>query len=63
MLQESAYSIIVLYLADNILRQIDEEEIAYGAWNKLEELFMAKSLTNGILLKEKIGDEIKQSSD
>ena len=52
-MQENAYSIIVLYLADNVLRQIDGEETTFGAWNKLEELFMAKSLTNRILLKER----------
>ena len=40
-------------MVDNILRQINGEETTYGAWNKLEELFMAKSLTNQILLKER----------
>ena len=30
-MQESAYSIIVLYLADNVLRQIDGEETTFGA--------------------------------
>lgn len=44
---------MVLYLADNVLKQIDGEETAFGAWKKLEELFMAKSLTNRILLKER----------
>ena len=52
-LQENGLSIIVLYLADNVLRQIDGVDTAFEAWNKLEELFMAKSLTNRILLKEK----------
>ena len=49
----SAFSIIVLYLADNVLRDIDGEETTYGALNRLEELFMKKSLTNKIMLKEK----------
>ena len=52
-MQESVFSIIMFYLADNVLRQIDGEETAYGAWNKLEELFMTNSLTNKIMLKEK----------
>ena len=52
-MQENAFSIIVLYLADNVLRQIDGVEMAFGAWNKLEELFLAKSLSNRILLKER----------
>ena len=52
-LQESAYSIIILYLADNVLRQIDGEDTAYKVWKKLEQLYLTKSLTNRILLKEK----------
>ncbi|PON95322.1 hypothetical protein TorRG33x02_088440, partial [Trema orientale] len=52
-LQENAYSIIILYLADNVLRQIDGEDTAFKAWNKLEQLYLTKSLTNRILLKEK----------
>ncbi|PON77119.1 LOW QUALITY PROTEIN: hypothetical protein TorRG33x02_240910 [Trema orientale] len=52
-LQDSAYSIIVLYLADNVLKQIDGEDTAYKAWNKLGELYLTKSFTNRILLKEK----------
>ena len=52
-MQKSAFSILVFYLTGNMLRQIDGEEIAYGDWNKLEELFVEKSLTNIILLKER----------
>ena len=52
-LQESAYSIIILYLADNVLRQIDGEDTAYKVWKKLEQLYLTKSLTNRTLLKEK----------
>ena len=52
-MQEITYSIIVLYLADNVLRQIDGIETTYEAWNKLHELFITKSLSNRILLKEK----------
>lgn len=35
-MQDSVYSIIGLYLANNVLRQIDGEETTYGDWNKLE---------------------------
>ena len=52
-MQDSAFSILVMCLANNVFRQIDREETAFGPWNKLEELFMAKSLTNQILLKER----------
>ena len=53
-IQENAYSIIVLYLANNVLKQIDGENTTFGALNKLKDLFMAKSLTNRILLKKKV---------
>ena len=47
------FLIMVLYLAENMLRQIDGEETAFGAWNKLEEIFTENFLTNKILLKER----------
>ena len=52
-MQENAFSIIVLYLADNVLRQINRKDTAYGALNKLDDLFITKSLTNRIMLKER----------
>ena len=52
-IQESTFSIIVLCLADNVLRRIDREKTAFGVWKRLEEFFMTKSLTNRIMLKEK----------
>ena len=52
-LQESAYSIIILCLANNILRQIDGEDTGYKVQKKFEQLYLTKSLTNRILLKEK----------
>ena len=52
-LQETAYSIIILYWADNVLRQIDGEDTTYKVWIKLEQLYLTKSLANRILLKEK----------
>ena len=44
---------MIFYLAENVLRQIDGEDATYEAWNKLEELFMTKSLNNQILLKKR----------
>ena len=44
---------MILYLVDNVLRQIGREDTTYEVWNKLEKLFMVKSLTNRNLLKER----------
>ena len=51
---ENAYSLLILNLADNVLRQVDEEDTTLKVWNKLESLFMVKSLSNKIYLKEQI---------
>lgn len=48
---EIAYSTIILYLADNVLRLVDEEDIALKVWAKLEKLYLVKSLSNKIYLK------------
>ena len=48
---ETAYSLLILNLADNVLRQIDEEDTALKVWNKLESLYMMKSFSNKIYLK------------
>ena len=53
-LQENAYSIIVLYLIDNVLHLIDGEETTFQVQNKIKELFMGKSFTNIILLNERL---------
>ena len=51
---ETAYSLLILNLADNVLRQVDEEDTALKVWNKLESLYMIKSLSNKIYLKEQL---------
>ncbi|TXG72862.1 hypothetical protein EZV62_001441 [Acer yangbiense] len=49
-----ALGTIILNLFDNVLREVNEETTAYGVWNKLESLYMTKSLTNKIYLKERL---------
>lgn len=44
-LQESAYSIMIIYLANNMLRQIDGEDIALKVWRKCEELYLVMEET------------------
>ena len=51
---ENAYSLLILNLADNVLHQVDEEDTALKFWNKLESLYMLKSLSNKIYLKEQL---------
>lgn len=51
---ETAFSLLILNLADNVLRQVDEEDTAAKVWLKLESLYMNKSLSNKIYLKEQL---------
>ncbi|TXG46510.1 hypothetical protein EZV62_027990 [Acer yangbiense] len=51
---EMALRTIILNLSDNVLREVNDETTAYGVWNKLESLYMTKSLTNKIYLKERL---------
>ena len=51
-LMENAYSLLILNLADNVLGQVDDEDTTLKVWNKLESLYMVKSLSNKIYLKE-----------
>ncbi|KAJ4711603.1 Retrovirus-related Pol polyprotein from transposon TNT 1-94 [Melia azedarach] len=53
-LEEKAHSTIMLCLADNIITEVAEEETAQGLWVKLEGLYMTKSLTNKLLLKQRL---------
>ncbi|MDV3181192.1 MAG: hypothetical protein Q8830_03180, partial [Candidatus Phytoplasma australasiaticum] len=51
-LEEKAHSTIMLCLADDIITKVAEEETTSGLWLKLESLYMTKSLTNKLLLKQ-----------
>ncbi|KAJ4721172.1 Retrovirus-related Pol polyprotein from transposon TNT 1-94 [Melia azedarach] len=53
-LEEKTHSTIMLCLADDIITEIVEEETAQGLWVKLEGLYMTKSLTNKLLLKQRL---------
>ncbi|KAJ4721450.1 Retrovirus-related Pol polyprotein from transposon TNT 1-94 [Melia azedarach] len=53
-LEEKAHSTIMLCLADDIITEVAEEETAQGLWVKLEGLYMTKSLTNKLLLKQRL---------
>ena len=48
------HSAILLSLGDDVLREVAEEETALGIWEKLETLFLRKSLANRLLLKKQL---------
>ena len=41
-------------LADDVITEVSDEETAAGLWLKLESLYMTKSLTNKLLLKQRL---------
>ena len=53
-LKERALSAIFMSVTDNVLREIADEEIASGAWKKLEGLYAGKNLTNRLYLKKRL---------
>lgn len=53
-LDARALSTIKLCLADEVLFNIVEESTTLGLWEKLEKLYMTKSLTNRIYLKRQL---------
>nr|GEV45825.1 retrovirus-related Pol polyprotein from transposon TNT 1-94 [Tanacetum cinerariifolium] len=52
--EEKAHSTILLCLSDEILYEVGDEETAAGVWKKLETIYMTKSLTNKLLLKQRL---------
>ncbi|KAI5677399.1 hypothetical protein M9H77_08349 [Catharanthus roseus] len=51
-----AHNCLTLHLTDNVLQEIDEKENAFKIWTKLEKLYLGKSLSNKIYLKEQLFD-------
>ncbi|KAL2467090.1 Uncharacterized protein Adt_42941 [Abeliophyllum distichum] len=53
-MNEIAYSSIILYLSDNIVRQVDGSKTPRHLWSTLDALFLTKTLPNKIYLLEKL---------
>ena len=53
-LEEKAHSTILLCLADDIITEVTDQATAASLWLKLESLYMTKSLTNKLLLKQRL---------
>ena len=50
-LLEKAHSAIILSLGDRVLREVSKEKSAAAVWQKLENLYMTRSLANRLYLK------------
>ncbi|GAA0168011.1 hypothetical protein LIER_22829 [Lithospermum erythrorhizon] len=53
-LEERTHSTFLLSLEDNIITEVAEQDTAAGLWCKLESLYMIKSLTNQLFLKQRL---------
>ena len=53
-LDEKAMSSIELHLSDEVICNVMEEKSAKGTWEKLEKLYMGKTLSNKLTLKDQL---------
>ena len=53
-INNKAHSTIILHLSDEVLREVSKEKTAYSLWEKLEELFLKKSLAKRLYMKRKL---------
>lgn len=51
---ETTYSLLCLHLSENVFIQVDDKSTVTKIWLKLEFLYLTKSLTNKIYLKEQL---------
>lgn len=51
-MHEIAYSSIILHLYDNVVWRVSKVEKVIDLWEKLEELYMPKTVSNKIYLKD-----------
>ena len=53
-MSDKVYSAIILCLRDKVLKAFSKKMITASVWLKLENLYMTKSLTNRLYLKERL---------
>ncbi|KAL8523239.1 hypothetical protein ACS0TY_013272 [Phlomoides rotata] len=53
-MMEKAHIAIILCLGDKALREVSKELTAKGVWDKLESLYMVKTLANRLYMKHKL---------
>ncbi|GAA0159883.1 hypothetical protein LIER_16563 [Lithospermum erythrorhizon] len=52
--ENMAHSMLLLSLEDDIIAEVSEQDIVAELWCKLENLYMTKSLTNKLILKQRL---------
>lgn len=61
--KEKAHVPIMLSISDRVLREVADEEIATSIWKKYVGLYMKKSLTNQLYLKQQLHNlEMKEDT-
>ena len=53
-MEEKAHSTILLCLSDDVITEVADEATAPALWLKLESLYMTKSLTSKLMLKQRL---------
>ncbi|KAM6551630.1 hypothetical protein CsatB_001438 [Cannabis sativa] len=53
-MEEIAYYTIIMYLSNGVRRKLIQEKTVKGLWNKLEQLYMAPSISSKINLLERL---------
>ena len=53
-INNKAHNTIILHLSDEVLREVSKERTASGLWEKLEELFLKKSLAKRLYMTRKM---------
>ncbi|KAH9667833.1 hypothetical protein KPL70_021191 [Citrus sinensis] len=53
-INNKAHSTIILHLSDEVLKEVSKERTTSGLWEKLEELFLKKSLAKKLYMKRKL---------
>lgn len=53
-IQAKAHSSLILSLGDEVIREVSDEAKNIGIWEKLDSIYMKKSLTNRLYLKKKL---------
>ena len=51
---DKARSVIILCLRDKVLREVSREQTVVAMWEKLESLYMTKSLAHRLCLKQQL---------
>lgn len=51
---ERAYTLIILHLFNQVLGKVEKLDTAKALWDKLEELYLVKSLPNKLFLMERL---------